>query len=81
MSKPPCQAEACSLQECLQTNTYTPQKCDRHLRGLYECCERVYDEAVRQGREEEAVHESTACPMPRVVKRWLSDHPPESKPQ
>ncbi|KAF8147388.1 hypothetical protein BJ912DRAFT_1017918, partial [Pholiota molesta] len=46
----------------------SPDKCDRHLRNLYECCQRMYDETSGKG-------ESTACPMPQVVTRWLKDHP------
>ncbi|KAJ7214983.1 hypothetical protein GGX14DRAFT_443527 [Mycena pura] len=65
-----CQAEACALQECLSKNTYKPEKCDERLRALYLCCQKMYDAASDS--------ESTACPMPNVVKRWLKDHP-ESK--
>ncbi|KAF9486911.1 hypothetical protein BDN71DRAFT_1405484, partial [Pleurotus eryngii] len=34
-----CQAEACDLQSCLGKNTYTPEKCDHHLKRLYLCCQ------------------------------------------
>ncbi|KAH9485837.1 Cx9C motif-containing protein 4, mitochondrial [Psilocybe cubensis] len=65
---PPCQTEACSLHDCLKKHTYSPEKCDRHLRNLYECCQRMYDQTKGKG-------ESTACPMPQVVARWIKDHP------
>ncbi|KAF8058651.1 hypothetical protein FPV67DRAFT_512476, partial [Lyophyllum atratum] len=70
---------ACDLQACLSKNTYSPEKCQSHLRGLYECCQRMYDEAAEQGKDVQP--DSTACPMPEVVKRWLKDHPAEGKPQ
>ncbi|KAI0048798.1 DUF1903-domain-containing protein [Auriscalpium vulgare] len=66
-----CQAEACSLQTCLSKNTYSPEKCDQHMRRLYQCCQSMYDATDDKG-------ESTACPMPSVVRRWLKNHP-ESK--
>ena len=61
-------ASACSLQACLNKNTYAPEKCDRQLRNLYECCQKMYDSTDGKG-------ESTACPMPNVVKRWFKAHP------
>ncbi|KAF9262560.1 DUF1903-domain-containing protein [Marasmius fiardii PR-910] len=64
----PCQTQACSLQTCLNKNTYQPERCDRYLRELYLCCQKMYDES-------DGKRESTACPMPNVVKRWLKDHP------
>ncbi|CAL1716613.1 unnamed protein product [Somion occarium] len=66
-SEPPCQAEACALQDCLGKNTYSPEKCDRYMRDLYKCCAKLYDETNDKG-------ESTACPMPSVVRRWLRTH-------
>ncbi|KAH8110564.1 DUF1903-domain-containing protein [Phellopilus nigrolimitatus] len=65
--EPPCQAEACDLQVCLNKNTYSPEKCDAHVRRLYECCRAMYDATDGKG-------ESTACPNRRVVKRWLENH-------
>ena len=59
---------ACKLQACLNKNTYTPEKCEQHVRKLYECCRAMYEETNGKG-------ESTACPVPRVVERWLKDHP------
>ncbi|KAI0330402.1 DUF1903-domain-containing protein [Cubamyces sp. BRFM 1775] len=64
---PTCQAQACALQSCLKKNTYTPEKCDDHLRKLYKCCWSMYKETDGRG-------ESTACPMPNVVRRWLKGH-------
>ncbi|KAF6746326.1 hypothetical protein DFP72DRAFT_636861 [Ephemerocybe angulata] len=64
----PCQAQACALQTCLNKNTYKPEECNAHLRKLYECCSAFY--AANGGKGE-----STACPMPSVVERWLKDHP------
>ncbi|KAF9041805.1 hypothetical protein BDZ89DRAFT_944548, partial [Hymenopellis radicata] len=61
---------ACNLHDCLNKHTYSPDKCDHLLRELYLCCQQFYDQTNNQG-------ESTACPMPRVVKRWLTDHPPK----
>lgn len=58
---------------CLGKNTYSPEKCESHLRELYECCRRMYDKREVEGGEELG---STACPAPRVVKRWLKEHPP-----
>ncbi|KAK0505720.1 hypothetical protein EDD18DRAFT_1120441 [Armillaria luteobubalina] len=67
-SSPPCQAQACDLQSCLNKNTYKPEICQRHLRELYFCCQKLYEQTNDTG-------ESTACPLPRVVKRWIKDHP------
>ncbi|KAJ7288785.1 hypothetical protein C8J57DRAFT_1281216 [Mycena rebaudengoi] len=63
-----CQPEACSLQTCLNKNTYKPEKCDERLRDLYKCCQTMYNEAGEKA-------ESTACPLPQVVNRWMKDHP------
>ncbi|CUA72880.1 hypothetical protein RSOLAG22IIIB_05068 [Rhizoctonia solani] len=68
MSDSPCQAQACSLQTCLNKNTYSPDKCNAQLRRLYECCDDMYKKSG-EGTE------STACPIPRVVTRWLKNHP------
>ena len=59
--------QACDLQACLNKYTYTPEKCDDHLRKLYECCLKMYERNDGGG-------ESTACPLPEVVKRWMKDH-------
>ena len=61
-------SSACSLQSCLNKNIYSPEKCDRYLRSLYECCQKMYD----SGHENSG---STACPMPKAVRKWLEDHP------
>ncbi|OCH93536.1 DUF1903-domain-containing protein [Obba rivulosa] len=66
-SEPACQAEACALQSCLNKNTYSPDKCDEHLRKLYRCCQTMYKQTDGKG-------ESTACPMPNIVQRWLKNH-------
>ncbi|KAH9975582.1 DUF1903-domain-containing protein [Lactifluus volemus] len=69
---PPCQAEACALQGCLTRNTYSPEKCTENMRNLYRCCQLLYDATGDHG-------ESTACPMPSVVRRWLKVHPENTK--
>ncbi|KAG1793738.1 uncharacterized protein BJ212DRAFT_1414850 [Suillus subaureus] len=75
-----CQAEACALQTCLSAHTYSPERCDAHLKQLYQCCSKLYqDRAENNGTEhvkgsnQESI--STACPMPGVVERWLKNHP------
>ena len=62
-----CVPIACALQACLNKNTYSPDKCDEHVRRLYRCCWRMYQETDGRG-------ESTACPMQSVVRRWLRSH-------
>ncbi|KAH7339018.1 hypothetical protein B0J17DRAFT_659480 [Rhizoctonia solani] len=57
MPDPPCHPQACSLQSCLNKNTYSPDKCDAQLRN--------YTNAATR----------SACPIPRVVTRWLKTHP------
>ncbi|KAJ3922492.1 hypothetical protein F5877DRAFT_33621 [Lentinula edodes] len=57
---------ACNLQDCLGKNTYHPEKCDKVLRQLYECCQEMYKAHPRS--------ESSACPIPSVVDRWMKDH-------
>jgi hypothetical protein len=64
------QFAACVLQSCLSKNTYSPEKCDDKLRGLYLCCQSMYDSD--EGKE------STACPMPAVLQRWFKNHPQKS---
>ncbi|KAF9465208.1 hypothetical protein BDZ94DRAFT_1160523, partial [Collybia nuda] len=63
---------ACDLQACLNKNTYKPERCDKVLRSLYECCQRMYDE-----RGDDA--EASACPQANIVKRWIKDHPGTTK--
>ncbi|KAJ3796647.1 hypothetical protein GGU11DRAFT_126179 [Lentinula aff. detonsa] len=58
---------ACDLQDCLGRNTYHPEKCDNILRQLYECCQQMYKANPQS--------ESSACPIPTVVDRWMKDHP------
>ncbi|KIY73489.1 hypothetical protein CYLTODRAFT_386584, partial [Cylindrobasidium torrendii FP15055 ss-10] len=58
---------ACSLQSCLNKHTYQPERCADNLRDLYLCCQKFYKQTDDKG-------ESTACPLPRVVTRWLKDH-------
>ncbi|KIJ66075.1 hypothetical protein HYDPIDRAFT_110214 [Hydnomerulius pinastri MD-312] len=64
-----CQAEACALQSCLSSNTYSPEKCDEYVRRLYTCCSEMYK---REGGTGNA--ESTACPVQSAVERWLKRH-------
>ncbi|KZV61991.1 hypothetical protein PENSPDRAFT_592071, partial [Peniophora sp. CONT] len=59
---------ACRLQDCLSANTYSPQKCEERMRQLYLCCQSMYETTDGRG-------ESTACPMPSAVHRWLNLHP------
>ncbi|KAJ7849245.1 hypothetical protein B0H14DRAFT_3669202, partial [Mycena olivaceomarginata] len=60
---------ACALQTCLNKNTYEPEKCDERPRAPYLCCQKMYD-ATPRGSDVN----STACPIPNVVKRWMKDH-------
>ncbi|EGO00835.1 hypothetical protein SERLA73DRAFT_178788 [Serpula lacrymans var. lacrymans S7.3] len=71
-SQPECQAEACALQTCLSSNTYSPENCGRQLRGLYLCCKQMYSES-------EGKKESSACPMSSVVERWFKRHPADGQ--
>ncbi|KZT03891.1 uncharacterized protein LAESUDRAFT_728573 [Laetiporus sulphureus 93-53] len=57
---------ACELQACLNRNTYSPDKCHEYLRKLYECRQSMYERTEGKG-------ESTACPKPSVVRRWLKN--------
>ncbi|KAH9965430.1 hypothetical protein BC827DRAFT_1126381, partial [Russula dissimulans] len=63
---------ACALQACLSKNTYTQEKCAEYMRDLYECCRALYDTTEDRG-------ESSACPMPSVVRRWLRAHPESAR--
>ena len=65
--RPTGASKACSLQSCLNKNTYNPEKCEQHVRRLYRCCWTMYQETAGKG-------ESTACPMQSVVRRWLENH-------
>ncbi|KAG2136875.1 DUF1903-domain-containing protein [Suillus cothurnatus] len=75
-----CQAEACALQSCLSANTYSPERCNAHLKRLYQCCSKLYHDNAENnvkervnGSDQESI--STACPMQMVVERWLKNHP------
>jgi len=61
---------ACSLQSCLNTNTYNPEKCDARLIELYKCCMHMYERAKSAGAPD-AEAKSTACPKREVVDRIL----------
>ncbi|KAF8515338.1 hypothetical protein BU17DRAFT_14750, partial [Hysterangium stoloniferum] len=52
---------ACSLQSCLNKNTYRPDRCHPYLIALYECCQAMY--------ETDPAAESAACPMKQVVTK------------
>ncbi|KAG2127218.1 DUF1903-domain-containing protein [Suillus clintonianus] len=73
----PCQAEACALQSCISANTYSPDKCEAHLKRLYQCCSKLYQDHTEKNDSKRAsdANLSTACPMPSVVERWLKNHP------
>ena len=58
---------ACNVHDCLNKNTYSPEKCDAYVRKLYECCARMYDKDKNS--------ESTACPSEPVLRRWFKSHP------
>ncbi|KAI0319805.1 hypothetical protein OF83DRAFT_1054351, partial [Amylostereum chailletii] len=58
---------ACSLQNCLSSNTYNPEKCEDHMRKLYACCQSLYDDTGNKGQ-------SSACPMPSAVRHWIKVH-------
>jgi Mature-T-Cell Proliferation I type len=60
---------ACSLQTCLNKNTYSPEKCDNHLFALYECCQNLY-KAQATGIQ----IDTTSCPQQSVVQRWMKKH-------
>ncbi|KAI7829083.1 DUF1903-domain-containing protein [Kickxella alabastrina] len=36
--KPPCQKEACKLQDCLWRNDFQESRCQETLRALQSCC-------------------------------------------
>ncbi|KAN0130604.1 hypothetical protein V8E53_011578, partial [Lactarius tabidus] len=55
---------ACALQACLSKNTYAQEKCMEKTRNLYKYCQALYDTTEDSG-------ESSACPMSRVVRKWL----------
>ena len=59
---------ACELQSCLGKNSYSPEKCDKYVRDLYICCADMYNSTNDKG-------ESTACPMPLIIRRWFQNHP------
>src|SRR5258708_32092464 len=58
---------ACELHSCLNKHTYEPEKCKDSIRKLYQCCQKMYETSPQS--------ESTACPMPKVVDKWLKAHP------
>ncbi|KAG1767499.1 hypothetical protein EV702DRAFT_974490, partial [Suillus placidus] len=71
---------ACALQTCLSANTYSPEKCNAHLKRLYQCCSKLHQDRADNNSTErvnglDPENISTACPMPRVVEHWLKRHP------
>ena len=60
---------ACKLQACLTKNTYNPERCEDCVRTLYECCKDMYACGKAQG----VMMSSSACPVERVVDKWLRD--------
>ncbi|KAG2158600.1 uncharacterized protein EDB93DRAFT_1076500, partial [Suillus bovinus] len=71
---------ACALQTCISANTYSPDKCDAHLKRLYQCCSKLYQDrtennGTERGNGSDQENISTACPMQKVVERWIKNHP------
>jgi Mature-T-Cell Proliferation I type len=60
---------ACSLQTCLNKNTYSPEKCDNQVFALYECCQNLY-KAQANGIQ----IDPTSCPQQSVIRRWMKRH-------
>ncbi|ORZ05412.1 hypothetical protein BCR42DRAFT_428250 [Absidia repens] len=50
---PPCQQFACAIQDCLQRNDYQEAKCQKSMKALRDCCEKL----LEQGGS------STCCPQ------------------
>ncbi|KAF1826387.1 DUF1903-domain-containing protein [Dissoconium aciculare CBS 342.82] len=46
---PPCHAQACSIQACLQKSNYKEEKCQKQVDALYECCNLFYQKAGDDG--------------------------------
>ncbi|KAL6942537.1 hypothetical protein ACO0QE_003715 [Hanseniaspora vineae] len=48
----PCLKQACKIQDCLQKNSYSEDKCKKHIKKLYACCLGYYTEkyTLSQGR-------------------------------
>ncbi|KAM0755632.1 DUF1903-domain-containing protein [Meredithblackwellia eburnea MCA 4105] len=61
-SSPPCQREACAIQDCLSANEYQESRCVTALDALYTCCSKLTPGET-----------STACPKPEVVQRKLKE--------
>ncbi|KAL1931817.1 hypothetical protein VTP01DRAFT_9961 [Rhizomucor pusillus] len=40
---PPCQKEACAIQDCLGKNNYQESKCEQAIQALRQCCEQLLD--------------------------------------
>ena len=40
----PCKKQACKIQDCLQKNSYSEEKCKIDIQKLYECCLGYYTE-------------------------------------
>ncbi|ORY69281.1 DUF1903-domain-containing protein [Leucosporidium creatinivorum] len=62
---PPCQAEACAIQDCLMAKNYQESRCLGVIDRLYACCDSMY-------KKDSNAH-STACPKPSVVARKLKE--------
>ncbi|KDE09628.1 hypothetical protein MVLG_00035 [Microbotryum lychnidis-dioicae p1A1 Lamole] len=60
---PPCQSEACAIQDCLMAKNYQETQCQDVIDRLYQCCEKM----IKQNGT------STACPKPSVVDRKLRE--------
>ncbi|CAH6723686.1 cx9C motif-containing protein 4, mitochondrial [[Candida] jaroonii] len=59
----PCKAEACAIQNCLQTNGYNESKCTKLIDKLYLCCKNYY--------ESNGAEQTTCCPKINLLQLKL----------
>ncbi|CAI5756596.1 unnamed protein product [Candida verbasci] len=59
-----CKAQACAIQDCLQSNGYNESKCTKQIDKLYKCCKQFYEENGKDAK-------SVCCPKFNLLQLKL----------
>ena len=52
-------------------NNYNESACSSYVESLYRCCQKMYIQADKEGKQLNEETKSTACPIRSVVERKL----------
>ncbi len=57
--RPPCKKEACAIQACLNKNKFDPEKCQRQIQRMVDCCKAIqYQSYICDGFNPEKIAET-----------------------